>query len=103
MQSLFNKIQHPFIKISPESGYRYNISQHNKGHLRQTQASQVALVVKDPSANTGDIRDSGSILESGRSLGGGPGTHSSILAWKIQWTKEIGGLQSMRSQRVRLD
>ena len=27
-------------------------------------------------------------------------THSSILAWKIPWTKEPGGLQSMGSQRV---
>ena len=30
-------------------------------------------------------------------------THSSILAWKIPWTEEPGGLQSMRSQRVRHD
>ena len=30
-------------------------------------------------------------------------THSSILAWKISWTEEPGGLQSMRSQRVRHD
>ena len=28
-------------------------------------------------------------------------THSSIHAWKIQWTKEPGGLQSMGSQRGR--
>ena len=28
-------------------------------------------------------------------------THSSILAWKIPWTEEPGGLQSMGSQRVR--
>ena len=27
-------------------------------------------------------------------------THSSILAWKIPWTEELGGLQSMGSQRV---
>ena len=27
-------------------------------------------------------------------------THSRILAWKISWTEEPGGLQSMRSQRV---
>ena len=27
--------------------------------------------------------------------------HSSILAWKIPWTEEPGGLQSMGSQRVR--
>ena len=30
-------------------------------------------------------------------------THSSILAWRIPWTKEPGGLQSMRLQRVRHD
>ena len=30
-------------------------------------------------------------------------THSSILAWEIPWTEEPGGLQSMRSQRVRHD
>ena len=28
-------------------------------------------------------------------------THSGILTWKIPWTEEPGGLQSMRSQRVR--
>ena len=28
-------------------------------------------------------------------------THSSILAWKIPWTEEPGGLQSLGSQRVR--
>ena len=28
-------------------------------------------------------------------------THSSILAWKISWTEERGGLQSIGSQRVR--
>ena len=27
-------------------------------------------------------------------------THSSILAWKISWTEESGGLQPMGSQRV---
>ena len=30
-------------------------------------------------------------------------TPSSILAWRIPWTEEPGGLQSMRSQRVRHD
>ena len=28
-------------------------------------------------------------------------THSSILAWRIPWTEEPGGLQSMGSQRVK--
>ena len=27
-------------------------------------------------------------------------THSSILAWKIPWTEEPGGLQSIGSQKV---
>ena len=30
-------------------------------------------------------------------------THSSILAWRIPWTEEPGGLQPMGSQRVRHD
>ena len=42
-----------------------------------------------------------------QSLGGegslvkGMATHSSIFAWRIPWTEEHGGLQSMVSQRVR--
>ena len=30
----------------------------------------------------------------------GMATHSSILAWEIPWTEELGRLQSMESQRV---
>ena len=30
-------------------------------------------------------------------------THSSILAWKIPWTEESGGLQSMGPRRVEHD
>ena len=33
----------------------------------------------------------------------GMAIHSSILAWRIPWTEESGGLQSMGSQRVRQD
>ena len=33
----------------------------------------------------------------------GMATHSSMLAWRIPWTEEPGGLQSMESQRVRHD
>ena len=42
-----------------------------------------------------------------RSLGGkdpleeGMATHSSILAWRIPWTEDPGGLQSIGQQRVR--
>ena len=37
----------------------------------------------------------------GRCPGGGHGTHSNILAWRIPWTEEPGGLESIGSQRVR--
>ena len=33
----------------------------------------------------------------------GMATHSSVLAWRIPWTEEPRGLQSMGSQRVRHD
>jgi len=33
----------------------------------------------------------------------GMATHSSILAWRILWAEEPGGLQSMGSQRVGQD
>ena len=33
----------------------------------------------------------------------GMATHSNILAWRVPWTEEPGGLQSMGSQRIRLD
>jgi len=33
----------------------------------------------------------------------GMATHSSILAWRIPWTEEVGKLQSIGSQRVRQD
>ena len=36
-------------------------------------------------------------------LENGMATHSSILAWRILWTEEPGGLQSMGLQRVRYD
>ena len=31
----------------------------------------------------------------------GMATHSSVLTWRIPWTEEPGGLQSMELQRVR--
>ena len=50
--------------------------------------------------NVGDL---GSIPGSGRSLEKEMATHSCIFAWRILWTEEPGGLQSMGSQRVRHD
>ena len=66
-------------------------------------ASQVVLVVKNPSADAGVIRDVGSILGQEDLLEEGTATHCSILAWRIPWTEESGRLQSTGSQRVRQD
>ena len=63
-------------------------------------ASQVALVVKSLPANAGDKGDVGLIPRSGRSLEEGMATHSSVPVWRIPWTEELGGLQSMESQRA---
>ena len=60
------------------------------------QGSPGAPVVKNLPASAGDT---GSIPGLGRSPGIGNATHSSILAWKIPWTEESGGLQSMVSQK----
>jgi len=49
---------------------------------------------KESACNVGDL---GLIPGSGRFLEKGMATHSSVLAWKIPWTEELGGLQSMRT------
>ena len=56
-----------------------------------------------PPANAGDIRDTGSIPGSGRSLEKEMAAHSSILAWRAPWTVEPGGLLSVGLQRVRTE
>ena len=48
-----------------------------------------------------NARDLGSIPGQEDPLEEEMATHSSILAWRIPWTGEPGGLQSMGSQRVR--
>ena len=63
----------------------------------------MALAVKNPPANAGDLRDTGLIPGSEDLLEEEMAPHSSILAGRISWTEEPGGLQSMGSQRVRHD
>ena len=63
----------------------------------------MALVVKNLSANAGHIGDADLIPGQEDPLEEGMATHSSVLAWRIPWTEEPGGLQSIASQRVRHD
>ena len=60
----------------------------------------MVLVVKNPPANAGDLRDEGLISGSEGPLEEGMATHSSILAWRIPWTEESGRRQSIGSQRA---
>ena len=60
-------------------------------------ASLVAQTVKDLPAVQ---KTRGQSLRWEDPLEEGQATHSSILAWKIPWTEEPGGLQSMGLQRI---
>ena len=53
--------------------------------------------VKASACNAGDL---GSIPGSGISLEKEMATHSSILAWRIPWTEEPGGLHGVTKNRT---
>ena len=57
-------------------------------------------VVKNLPVNAGDV---GLIAGSGRSPREGNDNPLQYFAWKIPWTGEVGGLQSVGSQRVTRD
>ena len=60
------------------------------------EASQIT-VVKNLPADAGDTRNVGFTLGWGDALQKEMATHSSNLDWKIPWTEEPGGVQSMGS------
>ena len=60
----------------------------------------MVLVVKNPPAKAGDVIEVARYLGREDPLEKGMVTHSSILAWRILWTEEPGGLQSTGLQRV---
>ena len=79
--------------IGPSAGFEGNRRKYLEGFLRSS-------VVNNTPANA---EASGSIPDEEDPLQKEIAAHSSILAWKIPWTEEPGGLYSMRSQRVRHD
>ena len=73
------------------------LEERNNALIKLTWASQVAQMVKHlPALKETQVRS----LAWEDSPEKGMATHSSILAWRIPWTEEPGGLQSMGSQRV---
>jgi len=72
-----------------------------------SRASQVALVVKNSSANSGDLRAEDSIPGSEDPLGQGMATHSSILVWQIPmdrgaWWATVHGVAKSQTQLKQL-
>ena len=57
-----------------------------------TRASQVAVLVKNPLANAGDIKIWVQSLGWEDPIEEGLATYSSILAWRIPWTEGLGAL-----------
>ena len=55
----------------------------------------MAQLIKNMLDNAGDARDEGLPLGQEDPLQKEMATHYSILAWKIPWTEDPGGLQSM--------
>ena len=53
---------------------------------------------EESACKVGDLGSQVSLQE--RYLGGGHGTHSSILAWRIPWKAKPGGPHSIGSKRV---
>ena len=62
--------------------------------------TQVALVVKNPPANTGDLRDAGSIPGLGRSPGGGHGSPLQYSCLENPMNRGAWWLQSIGSHRA---
>ena len=58
-------------------------------------------VVKNPPANAENWETQIRTLGQGDPLNEEMATHSSLIAWRIPWTEELCGLQSVGSQRVR--
>ena len=78
--------------VTPEEGIGYP--------LQYSWASLVAQMVKNlPALQEIQVQ----FLGQEHTLEKGMATHSSILAWRIPWTEDLGELQSMGLQRVRHD
>ena len=66
-------------------------------HIFTPTRATVWLGDKESACNAGDTDSTPGL---GRSLGERNGSPTSLLAWRIPWTEESGGLQSTGSQRV---
>ena len=95
-------------KVFGKTQYTFIIKTLNKLGIEGNFLNLIKIIYGFPSVSDGkestwNARDPGSVLGLGRSLEKGIATHSSILAWRIPWTAEPSGLQSIRLQIVEHD
>ena len=65
--------------------------------MENFEVSQVALVVKNPLVNAGDLKEADSTAGSGKSPGRGDGNPHQCSCLENPWSEEPGGLQSTGS------
>ena len=90
-------------KIKQEKNGELYVKSGKKNKKNKTLISQISGLVaasggSDSQESASNAGDQGSIPGLGRCLEEDIATHSSILAWRISWTQEPGGLQSTGSQ-----
>ena len=87
--------RHRCIKLNSNNLSKYDSNNLSKYEQRGFTGGSV---VKNLPASAGDAGDVGLIPGSGRCPGEGNGKPSSTLAWRIPWTEEPGGLQTVGPQ-----
>ena len=81
------------LKVRQPCSYEHYVLSQVRGE----RISTLALVVKNPPA--GDIRDAGSIPSWEGNTEKEMAAHSTVLAWRIPWREEPGGLHGVMTAR----
>ena len=96
----FNYKDNVLLEYEQQGRKQSLLSKNMKIDYLQTFSFPGGTVVKNMPVNAEDV---GSTLGGEETLEKEMATHSSILAWKIPWTEQPGGLWSTGSQRVGLN
>ena len=76
----------------------YGVAQSRTRLKRLSSSSSSGRAITNPPASAGDAETRVQSLS--QEDCGEMATHASVLAWRIPWTEEPGGLQAMGSQRA---
>ena len=90
-----------YSRNNPEKISTLKVLTRRLGVVNQKEIrKQVALTVRNPLANAGNVRDRDLIPGSQDTLEKGMTSHASILAWRVPCTEEPGALWSIGSQEL---